>query len=289
MGGHSNQLFQYAFGRQLAEKHQTNLYLDLSWFDQIDKGDTKRDYELGVYPLKATIIDTSLLNVVESERASAKDKLLRLSGRDKRIWTVAQRGNSFSKSYLRTPDNSLLIGYWQNEKFFPHVTKQIRQELEPKEAPSKDDRHLIDLMRSSESIWIHVRRGDYLTNPNANKFHGVKDKAYFTSAFNKLESILGDEAKKNIQVFICSNDIDWCKNNLKFEYPTHYFSNKLGSEDMRMAKHCKHDILSNSSFSWWGAWLNNNPNKIVIAPKKWFADDKANRESNIVPKSWIRI
>lgn len=289
MGGHSNQLFQYAFGRQIAKKHNTELYLDLSWFNEIDQGDTRRHYELDVYPLRAKIIDASSLDIVHSESATLKDKLLKKSGRDKRIWTFTQSGNSFNKSYLKAPDNSMLIGYWQSEKFFPDIIKQIRKEVEPLSHPTPENKKLIELMKKSESVWIHVRRGDYVTNPNAKKFHGVKDKKYFTSAFNKLESLVAKDSRKHIQVFICSNDINWCKKNLKFEYPTHYFSNKLGSEDMRVAKHCKHDILSNSSFSWWGAWLNENPNKIVIAPKEWFLDKKANQENDIVPDSWIRL
>jgi hypothetical protein len=144
-------------------------------------------------------------------------------------------------------------------------------------------------MKSSESVWMHIRRGDYITNDAANKFHGVKGLEYYKAALDLLTSKLSKEKLRNLSIFVCSNDIDWCKKYLAFDYPVTYFENRLGSDDMRVAKHCRHDILANSSFSWWGAWLNSNPDKIIIAPKRWFDNEEANNAIDIVPGSWIRV
>lgn len=290
MGGHSNQLFQYAAGRQLASKHNTDLLLDLSSFDNMHPSDTPRYYELDCYPLKAKIANMAKITIRTQEKpAGLVERFKHRAGIDKRVWALAQIGTGFNRGVLNAPDNTMLVGWWQSEKFFPDIRPLLLKEFEPRTKLNKANAAHIKQMQASESVWIHIRRGDYVTNKFANKFHGTKDLKYYQSALKTLEKKLPPTARKNIQIFICSNDIPWCKQNLKFSYPVSYIENELGSDDMRVAKHAKHDILANSSFSWWGAWLNENPEKIVIAPRKWFEDEKANSETDIVPDSWIRI
>ena len=123
---------------------------------------------------------------------------------------------------------------------------------------------------------MHVRRGDYVTNKHANKAHGLASAQYYQSAFEAIKNRVAD---KSLRVFVFSNDLDWCKNNLKIDSPITFIEgNERGSDDMRLMKHCQHNILANSSFSWWGAWLNQNPDKLVVAPKMWFKDKKENQE-----------
>ena len=129
-----------------------------------------------------------------------------------------------------------------------------------------------------------MRRGDYVTNKNASSFHGTKDLGYYKAA---LKPVLKQTNKPVIFVF--SDDPEWCKQNLKFSQNTIYVEgNKKGSEDMRLMMQCKHNIIANSSFSWWAAWLNQNSDKVVVAPKKWFNDPKID-VSDVIPKSWLKI
>jgi len=186
-------------------------------------------------------------------------------------------------------NNTLLLGYWQCEKYFADIRDELLVELEPTTPLTRRNKQLIKSMQASESVWMHVRRGDYVTNPNHNKFHGVKGVDYYKKALEILVKKLPKDRRENIRIFVCSNDIPWCKKHLKFPYPIEFIENELGSDDMRVAKHCKHDIIANSSFSWWGQWLNENPDKIVIAPKVWFEDKKANSEIEIALDSWIRL
>jgi hypothetical protein len=287
MGGHSNQLFQYAVGRNLAEKHKTELLLDISWFNDTKDVAAPRDYELACYSLKASTTDMNNIKIVDG--AGRLNHLLHKSGFGRSVKTYNENGLGYDPQVMRLPNNSMLVGYWQNERYFKHLRLDILKEIEPVTPLSKSNQKLITKIQSCESVWMHVRRGDYVEDKNTNAFHGLKGADYYKKALKTLISKLPEQKAKNIEIFVCSNDIAWCKQNLKFKYPVHFVENKLGSDDMRVVKHCKHDIIANSSFSWWGAWLNQNPDKIVIAPKVWFEDKKANSDIEIVPKEWIQL
>ncbi len=290
MGGHSNQLFQYAVGRRLAMQHKTQLLLDTSWFKEVAEVDSQREYELGCYPLQANTTNLKGFYIVDpNQPTQRKPRLLSKLLPGKTLYSYHEKSLGFHPEVLSLPDNSYLVGYWQNEGYFADIRPQLLKELEPSSAPNKTNQELINKIQNSESIWLHIRRGDYAENAQTKAFHGLKDLYYYQKALGLLVKKLPSSRRKQIALFVCSNDIAWCKQNLNLGYPTSYVENKLGSDDMRVVKHCKHDILANSSFSWWGAWLNENPNKIVIAPKQWFQDKKANQEIKIVPREWIKL
>lgn len=288
-GGHSNQLFQYAAGRRLALKLGVELLMDLSWFNSIAQGDTQRIYELGEYKIKQNFITNDKFALAKDEPENIKVKLYKITkGRRKpRFIQYREKNHSFDKDVLKLPDNIYLDGFWQNEKYFKDIRPTLLNELELQRPPSAKNGTLLKQIKTSNSVSVHIRRGDYVTNTATNKFHGVMSLDYYRSALNLLKE---KNSSKDLHLFIFSNDIGWCKQNIKLGGQTTFVEgNKKGAEDMRLMKHCKHNILANSSFSWWGAWLNENPDKIVIAPKIWFQDKKANEETEIVPDSWIRI
>lgn len=290
MGGHSNQLFQYALGRSLASKHRTDLLLDITWFDEAKDIDAPRDYELDVYPLVAQTTTLRGITVIDPRKpAGKKTRLHSLIRPGKTVHKYYEPGLGYDPNALSLPNNSYLEGFWQNSRYFSDIRDDLLKELEPIDPPNKKNQKLIDQMKKTESIWMHIRRGDYVQNKATLAFHGSKDLEYYRKALETLVKKLPADKRKNIEIFVCSNDIPWCKKNLDFPYPVNFVENKLGSDDMRVIKHCKHDILANSSFSWWGAWLNEYPDKIVIAPKQWFNDKKANAEIDIVPPEWIRL
>ena len=288
-GGHSNQLFQYALGRALAKKLKTELILDLSWFDDFADVDTPRFYELDCYPLKATT-RTSLegMRIVDQRQPIGKRlKIMRKLGVGNVIHSCYEQGQGFNADILNTPDNTLMIGFWQTEKYFKNIREDLLKELEPTTRLSKNNQKLQKLIQDTESVSIHVRRGDYVTNKDANAFHGLMDLDYYRRALAHIKKQTGD---KNLRAFVFSNDIAWCKKNLILDVPmTFVEGNDKGSDDMRLMKQCKHFIMANSSFSWWGAWLSTNPGKIIVAPKTWFKDTKTNGEIEIVPDSWVRL
>ncbi|OGY29502.1 MAG: hypothetical protein A3F35_00395 [Candidatus Woykebacteria bacterium RIFCSPHIGHO2_12_FULL_45_10] len=288
MGGLGNQMFQYAAARRLANKHSAELFLDLRWFDEIPKTDTPRFYELGDYPIKARLIDMFSVRLRSSnKRPTPLERALHRTGADKRIWELGEPSAAFYPAVLRASDNTYLLGWWQNEKYFKDIRQILLKEFEPKTPPNTKNKKYLEKIKNSEAVSIHVRRDDYITNKHANKFHGLTPIEYYQKAFGLIKGRVGSQG---LHLFVFSTDIDWCKKNLSFGTPmTFVEGNKKGSDDMSLMKHCKHNIMANSSFSWWGAWLNKNPDKIVIAPKNWFQDPKADSETEIVPDSWTRL
>lgn len=288
-GGHSNQLFQYAAGRRLAHKLSVELYMDKWWFENVIDIDTPRFYELEDYNFPQRFINRKDFALAEDTPENIKIKLYNLTkGRSKpRIKQVRQRGNGFNNEVLNLGDNIYLDGWWQDERYFKDIRPLLLDELELKPKPNHQNAEWLERIKSKNSVSVHIRRGDYVDNKLTNRFHGVLEPAYYQKALERLAKTADD---KNLNLFVFSNDINWCKQNLKFKYQTVFIdADNSGAEDMRLMKNCRHNIMANSSFSWWGAWLNQNPNKVVVAPKVWFQDKQANRETSIVPPGWIRI
>jgi hypothetical protein len=288
-GGHSNQLFQYATGRRLAHKHNTHVYMDKAWFSEVESTDTKRFYELVDYKIQQKFISRDkIVMATKNGDRTAKHSLYRLvKGRAKpTMHPYEERSLAFDRAVLNLPDDSYLEGYWQNENYFKDIRPVLLKELELKTKPhGKNDKWLTEI-RGSRSVSLHIRRGDYAENKSTNEFHGLIAPAYYQKATELLAKKTG---QKDFSLFIFSNDIDWCKQNLQFDHPTTFIdNNNPGAEDMRLMKHCEHNIMANSSFSWWGAWLNQTPEKIIIAPKVWFRDKAANSQIQL-PKEWIRL
>ncbi|MFO0955413.1 MAG: alpha-1,2-fucosyltransferase [Candidatus Saccharibacteria bacterium] len=273
MGGLGNQMFQYAAARSLAVRRGTSVCLDLSWFSSgFDENTTPRSYELDCFNL-----DRQTVKLDKNSFAS------RLGVNFSRQYTEPHF--HYDKNFSNLPKRSILEGYFQSEKYFHEVRDMLLADFEWQHDPLGKNKSLVrNISENNRSVAIHVRRGDYVSNASAADFHGLTDKAYYTSAVKKIMKIIPDA---NLYVF--SDDPSWCRKNLKFSQKTIYIShNKTGSEDMRLMKLCRHNIIANSSFSWWGAWLNQNPNKIVIAPKKWFLHSESNTK-DVIPNKWIQI
>jgi hypothetical protein len=183
------------------------------------------------------------------------------------------------------PSSSYLMGNWQSEIFFRDIADTIRSDFTFKVPMSKQNAELADMIASINAISLHVRRGDIASNPTSLAVHGLCSLEYYRQAIELVSS-----KTLNPEFVIFSDDMDWVRKNLNISFPCHYINANKGSEsynDMRLMSFCNHHIVANSSFSWWGAWLGTGEQKIVIAPKKWFA--KNYDSSSIVPSSWIRI
>ena len=177
-------------------------------------------------------------------------------------------------------------GYWQTEKYFKNIEHTIKKDFTFKTKPDKNNQSLLNQIKNCNAVAIHVRRGDYVKNPVANRILGVCNLDYYNKCINLIIRKIN-----NPHFFIFSDDPKWTINNLNIDFPATYVSHNgsdKGYEDLRLMSNCKHQIIANSSFSWWGAWLNNNPNKVVMAPKKWFNDLSINTE-DLIPESWVKI
>ncbi len=250
-GGLGNQLFQWAFGKAISLLINSDLFLDISFYDSAPN----RSFEL-----EKIIKDK--INIIEHY-----DKSEFITINDEFRFDNIQYKNFDSKN------NYYLEGFWQSEKYFLDFNKNIRAILDM----SPDDYMKYSETIKPNSTSIHVRRTDYISS---NGFHPVQGIDYFNSAVSHI--------KEYNNLYIFSDDINWCKENLKFENSI-FIEGFSNIDDLMLMSLCKNNIISNSSFSWWAAWLNKHITKKVIAPKKWFGDHVDLNESDIIPKEWIKI
>ncbi len=281
MGGLGNQMFQYAAGRRLAQHHGTELKLDLTWFDNVEV-DTRREYELGCFELKAAPAEPKEIEGL----TMATPYLMGFFGKRKKLTMLGEKHYQFDPAVLKAPDNVLLQGFWQSEKYFKDAQKLIRKDFIVKNPPTGNNKAVLLYIEEVNAVSLHVRRGDYVTSKATNEFHGTATLDYYRKAMAYM-------AKKieHPHFFVFSDDTAWCKKNLKIDFPATYVDHNpanKGFEDMRLMIACDHHIIANSSFSWWGAWLNPSKDKIVAAPKQWFRD-KSIDTSDLIPKDWVRL
>lgn len=288
-GGLGNQMFQYAVGRTLSLKHKTNLMFDIRSFEHQSYTDAKRSFELSVFDVPGSIADKTVLGGLgePNKYKLAINKYFHLEINPYPENFIKEVGHEYHPDILELPDNAYLSGYWQSEKYFKDIGKTIINDFSKRtSAISTKNATLKSEIKKSESVSLHVRRTDYVTNPNANSFHGTCDLAYYQSAMRYIEKKV-----QNPIYYVFSDDPDWTKQYIKGKYKMIYISHNLGRdahEDLRLMSNCKHNIIANSSFSWWGAWLNQNSEKIVISPKSWFKDRSVNINDMIL-EEWVRL
>jgi len=287
IGGLGNQLFQYAAARRLSLLHRTTLKLDISHFDH---------YKLHAYALKHFSIQEKFARPEEIAELKGSMK----KGLAKTVFDMSQklkpyyRRSIFREPHLRpfdlnilkTPRDVYLDGYWQSEKYFAPIQDVIRREFIVKYEPDPKTLEIAERIAKTESVSVHVRRGDYISIPEHNLVHGTCRLEYYDRCVSLIR-----EKVTNPYFFVFSDDPRWVKGNLRFGYPTTFVTHNDSSknyEDLRLMSRCKHNIIANSSFSWWGAWLNANPNKIVLAPSQWFNQFSADTR-DLLPDSWIKV
>lgn len=287
IGGLGNQMFQYATARAVAYRTNMPLKLDVTAFANYKL----RPYRLGCFNI---IEDFATETEVRRFRRPRRRQIIAFTTYEikKHLlpWRgpkfVEEQGLSFDPGILRIDESAYLIGYWQSEKYFADVAELIRQEFTLKSEPDKLNEQVLDEIEVANSVSLHIRRGDYISNPVTNKVHGVLGLDYYSRAVNYVASRTAQP-----HFFIFSDDIAWAKENLRLSFPLSFIEhNGKGREyeDLRLMSRCKHHIIANSSFSWWGAWLNANPEKIVVSPEKWF-NDPSLESKDLIPEYWVKM
>jgi len=290
IGGLGNQMFQYAFGLSLSVRLEMPVKFDAqSLLDRTPRSNfTFRDFELdlfqGAVPM-VTAGDTLLYGAPPTDLvAQFKHRLLCKVTGARRF--VEKAYFVYDPAVLLVGRNTYFEGYWQNEKYFKSNQVLIREAFEFKTTPTGLNRWLADEIAVRPSVGMHVRRGDYIAIAQSNKVHGTCTPAYYRNAVQLIQERVG-----KFSLFVFSDEPHWARENLRFDLPTTYISHnheKDSFEDMRLMSLCTHNIIANSSFSWWGAWLNINPTKIVVAPRQWMQSDIIDT-SDLIPSEWIQI
>jgi len=271
-GGMGNQMFQYATGRSLGLKYKIPVTLNTEYFINTPLGDTKREYQLDLFNIDKHI------KIIDAENPIIKiiQKILQKF--------IGDRVSIFmTKLLLSVKLPVYLNGFFQNEKYFNNIRHILVKEFTLVNKISAEAERIKHQLESSQSVAINVRRGDYL-RPDNIKLYGTCDIKYYNNAVTYIRNKM-----PNPLFCIFSDDQEWVKNEFKMSNAIFAGNDTLKDyEQMYLMTICKHNIIANSTFSWWGAWLNQNPDKIVIAPRQWMVDKTAD-ELDILPKDWMQI
>lgn len=283
-GGMGNQMFQYAAGRALALRKKTSLELDLEFLlDRTPCGAAVfRDFDLGVFamnPVRASGEEVERF----VERSRYREEVLhRIRCRLFPVDYLCEPHFHFYERFFDSARSTYLCGYWQSAKYFNEYELTIRKDFSFRYPVLCESQLLLTQIMEQPSVCVHVRRTDYL----ANSFVAACDLKYFESAMCLMRQRLNAP-----RFFVFSDDPDWCAQHFVMSDTTvvgREHSGVKSSNHLQLMTHCRHFIISNSSFAWWAVWLHGGRDKIVVAPSIWFVDPKIDT-SDLIPKDWIRI
>lgn len=276
-GGLGNQLFQYALGRSISIAKGESLQLFVDRYESYKL----RDFLLDNFNICADIHCNSFVNLQKIRQA----KCILL----KNIFKCKYNG-LFGTYYDVDPykyDSRVFDtkakhfeGYWQSYKYFEKYQNHLQRELSLKVPLTESNKNILTDIKASNSVSLHIRRGDYVNNPKV--MNGVLNLDYYVKAIGLITKKI-----QNPKFFIFSDDIDWAKKNLMISFPNTFVDVNSVSKphfDLELMRSCDHNIIANSTLSWWGAFLNSNKNKIVVCPNNWmkFSIDI----NNLVPSNW---
>ncbi len=286
IGGLGNQMFQFAAGRALSLDRGQRLCLDVSGF---------RDYTLHqgfelhrVFDCRVpTATDAEVRAVMGWQFSPSVRRIVERPGWGllRRPEFVVEPSFSYWSGLNKAPLDCYLVGYWQSSKYFEKYASVIREDFSFQERKLMDSSVIATQIGQTNAVSIHVRRGDYLCDPSTSAKHGTCSIDYYETAIRHI----ADRVERP-SFFIFSDDIDWARKNLKVDAPCQYVDHNRGASsfvDMYLMSLCQHNIIANSSFSWWAAWLNSNVDKMVLTPKKWFLQDIDT--SDLIPQAWVSV
>lgn len=282
-GGLGNQLFQYAAGRALAHSLNLNLKIDIDFY----KNSKFRTFLLSEFNVSLCYASQKEINSIRMrDYPLFIQKIISVSRRlaNNNSIYLNENTRSFNLEELRGYDAIYLKGYWQNEKFFRCIEPVIRSEFTFARKPNYINSQILMDIQSSNSVSLHVRRGDYVSDTTVRKKFPICSMEYYRKAIDEISKKVS-----NPHFYLFSDDPEWLADNFPIHYPATIITHNKNQEheDLRLMSSCKHHIIANSSFSWWGAWLSAYHEKNVIAPSIWYKNPVLNRErKNALPQSW---
>jgi Glycosyl transferase family 11 len=282
--GLGNQLFQYAVGRSLALQNKTSLYFDLSYYKQLYDTDTPRAFKLDKFAIQYKLLNTSPYLYVSKATKLLPNRTLKPFFN----WLTEKHFHA-DPAVLHTNARFVTLdGFWQSERYFSQCEDVIRRELTFKrETGATFEAYKRQIDQSEQPISVHVRRGDYVSHPEFSQSFGFVGVDYYQKAIARLIARF-----PSASLFFFSDDPEWVREHLTPNVP-HVFVKNTGPDadldDLQLMSLCRHHIIANSSFSWWGAWLNADKNKVVIAPDRWFRNKPDWDTKDLIPTAWQRL
>ncbi|MDR1370728.1 MAG: alpha-1,2-fucosyltransferase [Dysgonamonadaceae bacterium] len=289
-GGLGNQMFQYAAARALADRLGVGVCIDKSLLNIRSKNVTHRIYELDLFFLKhhEKIISSKKRGFL-LRKIYPKIKKTSLGRRITKCYNLYEEleSSGYDPEFLSQPDHTSLSGYFQSEKYFIPFQEIVRRCFTFKNHLYGKNKDIAEKIKDTNSVSIHIRRGDYVSNKKSAAIYTELSTEYYEKAIERIR-----QEFDNPTFFVFSDDPEEAKKTIPTLHAVHINWNKGRDSyiDMQLMSLCKHNIIANSSFSWWGAWLNNNENKIVIAPDQWLKNPEENdRIRDLIPDRWIKI
>jgi hypothetical protein len=284
-GGLGNQLFQYAAGRSLAARLGVELRLDSSWIKGrggAPPGAVRR-YELERFDHPVPLVDAADVARLppQTRLAFHARRLVRGRGKPDLTALVDSPGPEIDERIFEAPDNTYLLGHWESERYFAEHAELIRAELTFRPPPT----HVAEIARQlaeQHTVSIHVRRGDKIADTDTSRKHVSLTGRWYVAALRELAR----HVDPLDAVYVFSDDPAWCRDNLELPFPTVMISGNTSSEDLQLMSLCRHHVIANSTFSWWGAWLNPRPDKVVVAPTTWRLDRPT---IELVAPGWLQV
>lgn len=283
-GGMGNQMFQYAFGKLIEEYTGDVVKIDLSSYNDL-KDDKVRKPRIQKYNLSLPVADDHeikklcMFNHFENSQSNKYRVKIALESVLNSKYFFERNHSGCNK--LKMKKVEYFDGYWQNWEYVDEIMDKLEHDFVPIESISDKGSVKLKEIENCESVFVGVRRGDYLTVKP--KHYGCFGKEYYRSAMEQVSKLVD-----NPVFYIFSNDIEWVEKNMDFKpYNVRYIKDTIDDfDDFILMTKCKHSIITNSTYHWWGARRYEYPGKVIVAPKQWFAD---NAYINIVPDRWVRI
>lgn len=295
--GLGNQMFEYAYAYALnerAKRQGIKVYLDLRDTAETvsDRARFARTLDIKQFDIRLPAAPPQILShwdylsrETAFHRAAcrlAEHRLYRYGIHEEYRYQHQYHYN-YTKDHFRIRDNTYITGWYQHEEYFATYRQALLKEFSLKKA-WKIPVPLKQILKENEVISLHIRRGDYITNPTVRKIMHICDQEYYRKAVEYIRKRLDHP-----YLLVFTNDVEWVRKNFHSDLPMMIVSETFeltDAHELLLMSCCNHNIISNSTYSWWGAWLNTHKDKIVIAPQKWFVDPQ---RKNIAAKQWIRL
>jgi len=284
-GGLGNQMFQYAAAKSLALINNDDLKIDTTVYNIPDNKNTSRTLDITDFMISFVEAKPNEISSIKSPYGCFSNLMRYIKQRFLRKYYI-----DWHPEVMKKTGDIYMDGYFQSENYFSTKKELVLNDFVLKNHLSEQiNLNALEILSREVSVSIHIRRGDYVSDARARKFHLICNVDYYQRAVNLVKNYY-----PNAHFFIFSDDPQWVKENITFSARASFVSfgrNNIGSlrasQELILMSKCCHHILSNSSFSWWGAYLNRSPNKLVIAPDRW--NNGSSLQRNILPDGWLRI
>ena len=286
-GGLGNQMFQYAIARALSERYQVAFTLNRTWFDTPQECATPRQLQLDLLKIKDIQFTSEPFPVKPNKLQRMLQNIMPIGSLiyyQKNAFDFDPKILNIKRIHRR---NLYLSGYWQGYSYIKSIRIALQQEFQTVSTISNAYQAHLQEISSTESVMVHIRRGDYVHSLAAAKIHGARPLSYYLKAIQELVA-----KKPNAHFYIFSDDLPWAKQALPESIRKTFIENAPSSDaaaqELQLMFACKHHIIANSSLSWWGAWLKQDLNGLVYTPDRWI-NDHTLELSNLLPSEWQRI